>query len=149
MFFVTVDLHCGIEFPGVYVHPILTFFWEGDRERNNVTRDLVRHILGQLLLIHPILMESGHEVCEWSGHLELYLQSLWGENECVLMSERDETKESGGLGWSPLSRGAVWQRHHHGLKVFADDLEFAHRLELHGLPCKIFLGRDGVCKDVQ
>ena len=65
------------------------------------------------------------------------------------MCERDQTEEPGGLGWSPLSRGAVWQGDHHGLQVLAHDLELADGLELHGLPSQVFLGRHGVGEDVQ
>ena len=65
------------------------------------------------------------------------------------MGERNETKEPGGLGWSPLSRGTVRERYHHGLKILAHDLELAHGLELHGLSSEVLLGRDGVSEDVQ
>ena len=73
MLLVAVNLHGRVEFPGVDVHPVLTLLGEGHGEGDDVTRDLVRNVLGQLLLVHPILVESGHEVCERSGHLELDL----------------------------------------------------------------------------
>ena len=139
----------GGHLPRVDVHPVLALLGEGDGQRHNVPAHPLTHVLGQLFLLQPVLVEGGHKVCERPRHLELDLQRLRGKDERVLVGEGNEAEKPGGFGRAPLAGRAVGQRHHHRLQVGAHNLELAHRLELHGLPCKIFLGRDGVCKDVQ
>ena len=94
-------------------------------------------------------MEGGHKVGQGPRHLELYLDGLRGEDERVLMGERDQAKEPRGLGRAPLPTCAVWERHHHCLQLGANYLELAHRLELHGLASEVLLGGDRVGKDVE
>ena len=146
---IAVDLHGGVDLPGVDVHPVLTLLGEGHGQRHNVTRDFVTHVLGQLLLVHSVFVQSRHKVRERSRHLELNLQSLRGEDKSILMGQRDQTKQSRGLGRSPLPRGAVRERHHHRLQILADNLEFTHGLEFHRLPGEVLLWRHGVSEDVQ
>ena len=135
--------------PGVDVHAVLALLGEADGQGHNVAHRLLAHKLGQLLLLQPVLVQRGHEVGEGAGHLELDLEALAGKDERVLVGERYEAEEAGGLGRSPLPGGAVRQRHHHRLQVRADDLELADRLELHRLAGEILLRRDGVGEDVE
>ena len=52
------------ELPGVDVHAVLSLLGEADGERDDVVvlRDAVRHVLRELLLLHPVLVQRRHEV---------------------------------------------------------------------------------------
>ena len=149
MLLVAVDLYGGVDLPGVDVHAVLALLGECHGQRHDIAGDLVTHVFGQLLFVHPVFMQGRHEVRERSRHLELNLQGLRGEDKCVLVGERDQTKQPSGLGGPPLPGGAVRQRNHHRLQILAHDLEFTHGLELHRLPGEILLRRHGVSEDVQ
>ena len=66
----------GGDLPCVDVHAVLPLLGEGHTERHNVPAYFLRHILGELLLLEPVLVEGGHEVGERARHLELDLQGL-------------------------------------------------------------------------
>ena len=52
------------ELPGVDVHAVLSLLGEADGEGDDVVvlRDAVRHVLRELLLLHPVLVQRRHEV---------------------------------------------------------------------------------------
>ena len=149
MFLVAVNFHGGVDLPRVDVHAVLPLLGEGHGQRHDVTRDLVRHVLGQLLLVHPVLVQRGHEVRQRPRHLELDLDGLRSKDEGVLMGQWNEAKQPRGLGWSPFSGGTIRQGNHHSLQILADNFEFTNRFKLHGLACKVFLWCDGVGEYIQ
>ena len=58
----------AVHLPRVDVHPVLTVFWEGDVERDEVVADAMRDVLAQLLLLDAVLVQRRHEVRQRSGH---------------------------------------------------------------------------------
>ena len=85
MLLVGADLDTGVDLPGVDVHAVLALLGEGHGQGYDVTGDFMCHVFGQLLLIHPVFVKRRHEVGKWSGHLELYLQSLRCEDKRILV----------------------------------------------------------------
>ena len=85
MLLVGADLDTGVDLAGVDVHAVLALLGEGDGQGHDVTGDFMRHVFGQLLLIHPVFVQRRHEVRERPRHLELDLQSLRREDEGVLV----------------------------------------------------------------
>ena len=137
------------DLPRVDVHPVLALLREGHGQRDDVPADLLRDVLAQLLLLHPVLVEGGHEVRQGPGHAEGDVELLAGEDEGVRVGLGHEAEEPVGLGRAPLPGGAVGERDHDGVEVLAADLELADRLELHRLAGEVLLRRDRVGEDVE
>ena len=133
----------------VHVHAVLALFGEGDVEGDQIVADVVRRVLGQLLLFGAVLVQRGHEVGQRARHAELDLEFAAGEDERVLVRDRHQTEEARRLHRAPLAAGAVRQRHHHRLQVLAHDLELADALELHRLAGQVLARRHRVGEDVQ
>lgn len=136
-------------FPRVNVHPVLALLGETHAQRHDLVADPVGHVFTQLLLLHPVLVQRGHEVREGPCHFESNVQLLAGEDEGVLVGHGAETEEAVGFGGAPLAAGAVGQRDHHCVEVLAHDFEFADALELHGLAGQVLLRRHRVGEDVE
>ena len=79
---------CG-HLPRVDVHAVLSLLGKGDGQRDNVAGHLLTHVLGQLLLLQPVLVQRGHEVRERAGHLELDLQALTREDKRILHTKNN------------------------------------------------------------
>lgn len=135
---------------GVDVHSVLSFFGEDHGQNDLITLDPLTHIFTQFLLFSSIFVESGHKISEWPGHLENDVNvAPVGKNQCVLVRNWVQAEQPRGLGWTPFAAGAIGQRNHDRLQIFADDLELAHTFKLHGLSGQILLRRDCVCEYVQ
>lgn len=138
-----------VHLPRVHIHAVLPVLTEVQMERDQIPDDGLCRVLGQPLLLHPVLVQGRHEVRQRSGHPELDLELPRGEYQGVLVSDGHQPEQPGGFHGAPLAAGAVRQRDHHRPQVLADDLELADGLELHGLSGEVLARGDGVGEDVQ
>ena len=60
----------AVDLPRVDVHAVLTILGKRDAERHEVVADAMRHVLAQLLLLDPVLVQRRHEVRQGSRHPE-------------------------------------------------------------------------------
>ena len=70
----------GGHLSGINIHTVLSLLGELYGERDNVPAHMLCHVLAQLLLLHPVLVQGGHEVSQRPRHLELDLKCLGREN---------------------------------------------------------------------
>ena len=88
MFLVAVNFHGGVDLPRVDVHAVLPLLGKSDMEGDDVLvvwGEAVADILAQPLLLQPVLVEGGHEVCEGARHPESDVELASGKDEGLLV----------------------------------------------------------------
>jgi len=75
--------------PRVHVQAVLALFRKTDQKSDEIVHDRVRYVLGQPFLLHAVLVQRGHEICQRLRHSELDFQLPAGEHQWILCREDD------------------------------------------------------------